>query len=862
MSNGIDKDHDSSGGHADSAPAATPVPVPVEPAPSAAGSAEHHESFGPYEVGERLGIGGMATVHRARERGIEGFERVVALKRLLPHLAEDAQLVKSFVREAKLASALQHINIAQIYELGRVGATYFIAMEHIEGVDVRKMLKQARRVAGPPPIDVAVAILLELCDALDYAHTQTDANGDPLGLIHRDISPSNLILAASGHLKVIDFGIAKATSHHLRTQTGRVKGKLAYMAPEAIRGGKLDARSDLFSAGVVAHEILTARPLFAAKTEYETLTRIQRGEVPAPSMFNPEVPPELDAVVQKVLAVEPDDRYPSAAELSNALDHIRAQYGLSALSRDVADWLSWAFSLGGEDTGRVRFVTRTGSRPIRAPTGIPFGSGSNSPVVEMDDDVASIAWGGADAAVPVILDEVPDVSEKHAVEVSMDEGVTGEFAPMRTLQGHRIGQSGPFHRPTTRPPSASDLTPLPGPPPGGLLGRSSTVIKRFPRPSSASDAGAWAGGSDPDALRARAGTIGAGILDRRVSWKQRAILGGLIAAAILTVVVLAVTLGGEGPENEPATPVATLRFVIEPEGATVVIDGDAQPAKDGLAVKLSAGSHKIEIRHAGYKTWISPIEVRENEAQTLRVALAPGGSEVATLQITSTPTGLTVHIDGEAITEVTPATIEVAPGPHSVAVSDGHGHTWREQIKAAADTQYAFHAALEGSARHHHDHRGDDRSAPASRKAADHQPAARTSAPAPAASPAPAHRARPRATHGFLGQSLPVAVPVPPKPAPVDDKPAIVPPRSVHKVAGDVPDIRLRNPESAPARVSVKLCIDTAGHVTSAKVLNNVPQSLRRQIERGLRDWRYQPYERDGRAHSACFAISIRIHAR
>src|SRR5690349_4940264 len=206
------------------------------------------EQFGPYLVYERLGVGGMATVHRALERGIEGFERIVALKRLLPHLAADATFIKSFVREAKLASLLNHVNIVQIYELGRVGTEYFISMEYIDGRDLRRILRHARKVTGPPPINIIVGLMMQLCDALDYAHNKVDGDGHPLGLVHRDISPSNLLVTSGGHLKMIDFGIAKAQSSQLRTQTGRVKGKLAYMAPEAVSGSRdLDARSDLWA---------------------------------------------------------------------------------------------------------------------------------------------------------------------------------------------------------------------------------------------------------------------------------------------------------------------------------------------------------------------------------------------------------------------------------------------------------------------------------------------------------------------------------------------------------------------------------------------------------------------------------------
>src|SRR5438874_707199 len=155
--------------------------------------AASEEQFGPYVVYERLGVGGMATVHRALERGIEGFERVVALKRLLPHLAADAKFIKSFVREARVASALNHVNIVQIFKLGRVGTQYFISMEYIDGRDIRRILRHARKVSGPPPIQVTVGLVIQLCEALDYAHHKLDEDGAPMGLVHRDVSPSNVL---------------------------------------------------------------------------------------------------------------------------------------------------------------------------------------------------------------------------------------------------------------------------------------------------------------------------------------------------------------------------------------------------------------------------------------------------------------------------------------------------------------------------------------------------------------------------------------------------------------------------------------------------------------------------------------------
>ncbi len=323
----------------------------------------------------------MATVHRAKKRGIEGFERVVALKRLLPHQADDEAFVRSFIREARLASHLQHANIVHIHDLGKVGPIYYIAMEYVRGRDLRHILKQARFAAGPPPLPMILSILWSLCDALEYAHTLRDEDGQPLGLVHRDVSPSNLIIAHDGHLKVIDFGIAGAQAVGLRTQTGLVKGKFAYMAPEIAAGQPYDRRSDLFSVGIIAWELLCARPLFAAPTEYQTIDRVRRLQVPPPSQLNPLCPTELDQIVLTALAREPDARWQSAAAVRRAIDGLGAY---RATTREMADWVDWAFS-GGE-------------APPPPPT---------TEAEEIEELSIQIVWGGGEETAATVVTPQP-----------------------------------------------------------------------------------------------------------------------------------------------------------------------------------------------------------------------------------------------------------------------------------------------------------------------------------------------------------------------------------------------------------------------------------------------------------------------
>ncbi len=344
----------------------------------------------------------MATVHRAIERGIEGFERVVALKRLLPHLAEDEGFVRAFVREAKLASLLQHGNIVQLYELGRVGPSYFISMEYIPGRDLRVILRQARRVCGPPPVEIALSIMTELLDALDYAHGQCGADGKPLGLVHRDISPSNLIVSHTGHLKVIDFGIAKATLGHLMTHTGRIKGKLSYMAPEALSGRTLDGRSDLFSASVIAHELLTATPLFAAKDDFQTIDRLQNMLPPPPSSRNPSCPPELDEIVLRGLTKDPTERWRSASEMRAALAGFAIDQHRLATNREVSEWVEEAFEMAIPSRMRLPLGPSSSAEARRGGHG------------EADDEIMDMVWGVTGPRERVVLDEVPDVSTRFS----------------------------------------------------------------------------------------------------------------------------------------------------------------------------------------------------------------------------------------------------------------------------------------------------------------------------------------------------------------------------------------------------------------------------------------------------------------
>ena len=300
------------------------------------------EAFGDYVVYEQIGLGGMATVHRAEAKGIAGFTKEVALKRMLPSVAADAKLVQSFIREARLASNMRHANVAQTYELGKVGETYFIAMELVPGRNLREILKHCASIAGPMPLPIAMNIVNQICDALDYAHDLCDESGQPLGIIHRDVSPANIIVSEGGVVKLIDFGIAKAQGAGMQTQSGTIKGKFSYMAPEYLEG-YIDARADLFALGVIAHELLCNRPLFQGRDEMDTLYRLRDMPIPLPSRTNPQVPPEIDHIVMTALDRDPDKRWQRATAMRQALTTETQRLGLVAHGQQVFDWIEGAF---------------------------------------------------------------------------------------------------------------------------------------------------------------------------------------------------------------------------------------------------------------------------------------------------------------------------------------------------------------------------------------------------------------------------------------------------------------------------------------------------------------------------------------
>lgn len=837
------------------------------------------ELFGPYVVYERLGVGGMASVHRARELGIEGFERIVALKRLLPHLAEDATFIKSFVREAKLASLLHHVNVVQIFELGRVGTQYFISMEHIDGKDLRKILRQARRHAGPPPIGVTLGLLLQLCDALDYAHTMVGEDGVPLGLVHRDVSPSNILINRAGYLKVIDFGIAKAQSSQLKTQTGRVKGKLAYMAPEAVSGRELDARSDLFAAGVIAHELLTARPLFACKNEYQTLLRVQRGDILPPSTHNRSCPPELDAIVLRALARDPNERYESAAAFRDELLDLRAKYQLAATHREIGSWIDWAFSVAEASTeyslphDRIETRSPLPRSERTSQRAIPQAPPPQSPlpITPEEDELVDVAWGNQaqDSGAPVLLDDIPDVSDKLASAPAPDSGELHSVSP--------------------------GLSPHTG----------------SRRPIISHAAGTSRMQAIPEASTTAAPIVGGGLASRSQPRSKMPIIAAVVGVAAIAAVVWFTTQGGKSKAGTatntagatvPSNATRYAKFTAEPADSRILVDGSNGHIGTPWKVALTEGVHQVEISAEGYKTWKRSLEVDAGETQNFHVMLeklSSTNSNNSTLRVRPSPAHFDAEVDGMPIASGTPFEMELAPGIHRIILRKNTAIVWKHELTVSPATTYELAPTVTERGTAPRERVAD---APERGERNPRNPVASVSVnndigsinsgvnsgsagsgsagsgSATASGSGSAGSGSATAPGAGSGSAVIAAITPPVAPKPVTPPPAVAPlPKpaalpapaapagpvpvssaAVKRLSAEAPNLRTVRMDDLPKVISAKLCIDTSGTVTSVSIIQSIDSRFVKELQTTLKKWKYAPYMLNGTARAACFVVPMR----
>lgn len=376
--------------------------------------------LGRHVVVDRIASGGMAELYLARQHGLEGFEKTVALKRVLPHLAEDPEFIDMFLNEARLCIALDHPNIAQVFEVGFDGGEHYFALEYVHGKNLHEILR-----AQPPTLPLAAALLIvcRVAAGLHYAHGHKDAEGRPLGIVHRDVTPSNVMIGYSGTVKLTDFGIARVAERTSTTRAGTIKGKASYMSPEQWRGDRLDRRSDVFSLGALLYQVTTGMRAFRGPNDYAILAKVARADYAAPSTIVPEYPPELAKILERALQVEPADRYESAQAFQLAIEEFAVDAGLHLSEAELALHMERVF--GSPPMPSVSSVSAAGGSPVvmpasRARSGSRWKSiASGGLLTIVGIGVGAVAFGGDRTSGQQAAPEEPRAQSDSAASVGV-----------------------------------------------------------------------------------------------------------------------------------------------------------------------------------------------------------------------------------------------------------------------------------------------------------------------------------------------------------------------------------------------------------------------------------------------------------
>ena len=610
------------------------------------------DRLGSYRLRKRLAVGGMGEVYLGEKIGPEGFVKPVVLKCVLPQLASDRAFVKLFEDEARLAALLNHPNIAQVYDFGLVDNTYYIAMEYVPGYTVDDIRRKLKSIGQFLPLKHVACIASQVCQGLHYAHTLTDGNGVSLGLVHRDVSPHNLIVSVGGGVKLVDFGIAKARAGVTRVQAKGAVGKFGYMSPEQARGEPVDGRSDVFSLGVCLWELLTNERLHDPNLDRAPAYSPTR-PIRSVEEFRTDLPGHFLEILERVLAIQPEDRFQTAQELHlqlerflAAMTHYAGNSALAEYIKDLAD-------------GRVE-------NPEQRATG----------------------------EVVQAVDPVRRPATQRPTRTSMDEAEQYE-----RVFGVRMTSKRP--RPTRNPPKSWDTTAPPAVPvaPPTSAGASSSPAPALEAPGRLVDLSDGTPGPPHDDrvpeldldYGAPAPTAPAATNSVRPappSPPRRPAGGGGLSLGFLAVVVILAALAGSayafrdrlGPLAEQAlgrlqgagdadAPGMNSQYRVEskPVGATVYLDGQRQPGATPVALELIPGvEHLVEVRHQGRATAQRTVTAEVHEGQpVLSFELEPAGR----LKVSSVPSGAIVTVDGrEAAGRVTPMLLTDVPAGRPVRV--------------------------------------------------------------------------------------------------------------------------------------------------------------------------------------------------
>ena len=439
-----------------------------------------------YRITDKVAAGGMAEVFKGVAESLQGFRKTVAIKRILPALTKNTKFVTMFLDEARLSLFLQHANIVQVFDIGHADDTYFIVMEYVDGVDLKAVLEWRRRIGRRLTIGQTIYIIMEVCKGLSYAHDLVHPEtGELLNIVHRDVSPANVLISRNGEVKLADFGLAKAASQLESTDPGVVKGKMSYLSPEAARGENVDHRADVFAVGILLYEMLTGKRLFYGDTDYQTVELVRNAKIPPIAAQNPEVEPEFEEICRKALARRTEDRFQIATDLQDALAHYLFSRGLKMIQRDIAEMVracteDQAASSTGGRIKRFGTVDNILHKELDAFTSFEFDNPEGQPAVpaspaQSGGFIDPRAWSSEadwpDKRLSVPRDSVRDGPGRLTAGIPRD---TLQEMPARSSQGMQAPPPVPMSIPPSPVPGVQllshpvQLAPSMQPPPPSL----------------------------------------------------------------------------------------------------------------------------------------------------------------------------------------------------------------------------------------------------------------------------------------------------------------------------------------------------------------------------------------------------------
>jgi serine/threonine protein kinase len=666
------------------------------------------ESFGKYKLIERVAIGGMAEIYRAKTDGVSGFERIVAIKRLHHHLSQDAELAQMLVDEAKIAVVLQHPNIAQVFDLGQANGHYFMVMEYIDGPDWHRVLKRMREQQRYAPIPITLHVLAETCAALHFAHSILSSDGKPLQLVHRDVSPQNIMVTSSGEVKLVDFGIAKARHRMMETQAGIIKGKFYYMAPEQAHGHHLDGRTDVFAVGMVLYETLTGRAAYEDAEDVNLLKRARTAEFHPPSAFRPDLDPALEAIVLKALQRDPNRRYQSARELQHALQSYLAQRREQLSREQVADFVQQLNAIPAASgrlpihvapqqiMNRQDFSPADDSLLYRGP--LPestdpthpahFNEGVIREPNDFEDDGPTYIYNRDEDNPFAIPDSFSEDTVFPGSSTSDDATVyPGKVLPQ--LLQHNDAPAWNNSPDRNLPTGFSAAPPDPLAPQPQYSARPERP-QRHERPQLRGAAGPGAPSNISATLRAHLNQL-----------PPKARIGIGVAAALLigTIILLAAGAGSKKDKPAPEAHIAavapveqTAKQIIsissKPLGAQVFLDGVPMGTTPTALVNLHVGErHTIRIKHKKYPAWEDDVLIRADHApmDVDLTKLEPDEHE-GILKIVTHPPNLRIEINDEFVGNSPTEILAIdRAGSHTVVAVHSSGAMRRQIVSWLED---------------------------------------------------------------------------------------------------------------------------------------------------------------------------------